>query len=150
MRNFLRRIMPWQLKCKRVDNVGRRFQERLELQSLFTANRGNSDCLICNEMFVLFKNFKVKRHYQTKHANTYDKLTGSDRSEKVMQLQADLASQQRFFTRACESKENITKASYEVTMLIAKHGNSFTEGTFMKNCVLKMVENICPEKKQSF
>jgi len=98
----------------------------------------------------LFKDFNVKRHYQTKHANTYDKLTGSDRAEKVKQLQAALASQQRFFTRACESKENITKASYEVAMLIANHGKPFTEGTFIKDCVMKMVENICPEKKQEF
>ena len=98
----------------------------------------------------MFKDFNVKRHYQTKHANTYDKLTGSDRAEKVKQLQAALASQQQFFTRACESKENITKASYEVAMLIAKHGKPFTEGTFIKDCVMKMVENICPEKKQEF
>lgn len=77
------------------------------------------------------------------------KLTGSDRAEKV-KLRAALASQQQFFTRACESKESITKASYEVAMLIAKHCKPFTEGTFIKDCVMKMVENVCPEKKQEF
>ena len=137
-------------KTRKVDSEGRRFQERWELQYFFTENQGNCVCLICKETVALFKDFNVKRHYQTKHANTYDKLTGSDRAEKVKQLQAALASQQRFFTRACESKENITKASYEVAMLIAKHGKPFTEGTFIKDCVMKMVENICPEKKQEF
>ena len=137
-------------KKRKVDSEGRRFQERWELEYFFTENKGNCVCLICKETVALFKDFNVKRHYQTKHANTYDKLTGSDRAEKVKQLQAALASQQRFFTRACESKENITKASYEVAMLIAKHGKPFTEGTFIKDCVMKMVENICPEKKQEF
>lgn len=137
-------------KNRKVDSEGRRFQERWELQYFFTENRGNCVCLICQETVALFKEFNVKRHYQTKHANTYDKLTGSDRAEKFKQLQAALASQQRFFRRACESKENITEASYEVAMLIAKHGKPFTEGTFIKDCVMKMVENICPEKKQEF
>jgi hypothetical protein len=97
----------------------------------------------------LFKDFNVKRLFQTKQANTYDKLIGSDRVEKVKELQADLASQQQFFTRACESKDNITKASCKAAMLIAKHCISFTEGTFITVCVMKMVENIFPEKKQS-
>lgn len=35
-------------------------------------------------------------------------------------------------------------------MLIAKHGKPFTEGTFIKDCVMKIVENISPEKKQEF
>ena len=92
----------------------------------------------------MFKEFNVKRHDQAKHANAYDKLTGSKRTEKVKQLQAALASQQQLFTWACESNESVTKASYEVAMLIAKHGKPFTKGMFIKDCVMKMVENICP------
>ncbi|KAL3968683.1 KRAB domain-containing zinc finger protein [Sarotherodon galilaeus] len=137
-------------KKRKVDGEGRRFQERWELQYFFTEIRGNCVCLICKETVALFKDFNIRRHYETKHAATYNKLTGSERAEKVKQLQAALASQQRFFTRACETHENITKASYEVAMLIAKHGKPFTEGTFVKDCVMKMVENICPKKKQEF
>ncbi|XP_073470399.1 general transcription factor II-I repeat domain-containing protein 2-like [Aquarana catesbeiana] len=59
-------------------------------------------------------------------------------------------SQQRFFTRARELNENATKASYEVATLIAKNCKSFSEGDFIEECVMKMVENICPEKKQEF
>ena len=35
-------------------------------------------------------------------------------------------------------------------MLIAKHWKPFTEGEFIKDCVMQMVEKICPEKKQDF
>lgn len=79
----------------------------------------------------------VKRHYETKHANTYDKLSESDRAQKLKRLQDSLAMQQRFFTRANESNETTTKASYEVAMLIAEHGKPFTEGEFIKDCYKK-------------
>ena len=55
-----------------------------------------------------------------------------------------------FFTRTRESNENTTKASYEVATLIARHCKPFTDGKFVKDWVMKMVENICPEKKQDF
>lgn len=58
--------------------------------------------------------------------------------------------QQRFFTRAHELNENTTKASYELAILTAKHCKPFTDGEIIKDCVMKMVENICPEKKEEF
>lgn len=39
---------------------------------------------------------------------------------------------------------------YEVAMLIVKHFKPFTEAEFIKECVMKMVENMCLEKKQEF
>ncbi len=82
--------------------------------------------LICQKIAAVSKEYNVKRHDQTKHANAYDKLFGSDCAENVKQLEAVLASQQRFFTRAHESNENTTRASYAVAMLIVKHGEPFT------------------------
>ena len=58
-------------KKRKVDSEGRHFQEKWELQYFFTENRGNCVCLICQEAVALFKEFNVKRHYQTKHANAY-------------------------------------------------------------------------------
>lgn len=98
---------------------------------------------------AVFKEFDIKRHYQTKHAN-YDMLGGNKCSKKLKQLEAALTAQHCFFTRACESNENATKASYEGAMLIAKHCKPFTEDEFIKDCVMKIVEKICLEKKQEF
>ena len=68
--------------------------------------RNNCVCLICQEAVAVFKEFNIKRHYQTKHAN-YEKLTGNERSDKLKkQLEAVLTAQQRFFTKARESNEN--------------------------------------------
>lgn len=137
--------MATRSKKRKVDSEGRRFQDQWKSEYFFTELRNNCVCLICQETVAVFKEFNIKRHYQTKHAN-YDKLTGNERREKLKQLEAGLTAQQRFFTRASESNENATKACYEVATLIAKHCKPFTEGEFIKDCVMKMVENICPEK----
>ena len=136
-------------KKRKVDSECRRFQNKWKLESFFTEIRNNCVCLICHETVAVFKEFNVKRHYQTKHAK-YDKLTVDEQGEKLKQPEAFLTAPQRFFTRACESYENATRASYEVATLIAKHCKPFTEGEFIKDCVLKIVEKICPEKKQDF
>lgn len=116
----------------------------------FTEIRNNCVCLICKETVAVFKEYNVKRHYQKLHADMYDKITGKERSEKLKQLEASLISQQQYFARARESNENATKASYEVAALIAKHSKPFTEGEFIKDCVMTIVKKICPEKQQEF
>ncbi|KAF4087849.1 hypothetical protein AMELA_G00076080 [Ameiurus melas] len=136
-------------KKRKVNSEGRRFQDKWKLEYFFTEIRNNCVCLICQETVAVFKEFNIKRHYQMKHAN-YEELAGNERKEKLKQLEAVLTAQQRFFTRARESNENATKASYEVATLVAKHCKPFTEGGFIKDCVMKMVEKICPEKKHEF
>ena len=79
--------------------------------------------------------FNVKRHYQTKHAKVFDKVTGSELVEKLKQLEAGLTSKLSFFTGALESNENATKASYEVATLIAKHRKPSTEVELIKVCM---------------
>ncbi len=81
---------------KRKDDVeGSGLQER----------RNNCVCLICQETVAMNTEFNVKRHHQTKGANAYNKLSGSNWAE---------------------ANEDTTKASYKVAMLIAKHSKPFT------------------------
>ncbi len=49
----------------------------------FQLNQNYCDHLICQETVAMYKEFIVKRQYQSKHANAYDKLLESDRAEKV-------------------------------------------------------------------
>ncbi|XP_061671685.1 general transcription factor II-I repeat domain-containing protein 2B-like [Syngnathoides biaculeatus] len=85
-------------KKRKVDREGRRFQDKWKFEYFFTEILNNCVCLICQETVAVFKEFNIKRHYQTKHAS-YDKLTGNKRGEKVKQLEAVLTAQQSFFTR---------------------------------------------------
>ena len=77
-------------------------------------------------------------------------VSEADRAEKAKQLGDSLATQQLYFKRAPKSSESITKASPEVALLVAKHSKPFAEGEFVKTCVMKMTEHICPKKKKDF
>lgn len=125
----------------------------MEIRILFfTEYKNNCVCLICAQSVAVPKEYNVKRHYQT-HESTHgpDKYTGGEeRKGELKRLEANLASQQQLFTGARDANENSTKASYEVSALIAKQSKPFSEGKFIKDCVMKAVDNICPEKKQDF
>ena len=55
-----------------------------------------------------------------------------------------------FFLHASKIQENATTASYEVAKLIAQHGKPFSDGDFIKQCLIKVTEIMCPEKMQDF
>ena len=38
------------------------------------------------------------------------------------------------------------RASYQVAKLVAEGGRPFTDGEFVKNCILKIAEEVCPDK----
>jgi hypothetical protein len=42
------------------------------------------------------------------------------------------------------------RASYKVAEIIAKHGRSFTDSELVKECVLAIAEEVCPEQKNIF
>ena len=107
-------------------------------------------CLVCHETVLVYKEYNVKRHYETKHASTFNKLSEADCAEKAKQLDDSLATQQLYCKRAHESNESITKVSLEVALLVAKHSKPFAEGEFIKICVMKMTQHICPQKKKDF
>ena len=134
-------------KKQKVDKERRCFQGRRKLQYFFTESRNNCVCLVYHETVSVYKEYNVKRHYETKHASTFNKLSGADCAEKTKQLEDSLTTQHLYFKRAQESNESITKSSLEVALLVAKRSKPFAEGEFIKTCVMKMVEHICPQKK---
>lgn len=42
------------------------------------------------------------------------------------------------------------RASYRVAQLIAKESKSFSDGEFVKKCMLHVIDEICPENKCLF
>ena len=49
-----------------------------------------------------------------------------------------------------KSSESAVKASYEISCLLAKHTKPFSEGSMVKECMIKAAENVCPEKVKVF
>ena len=76
-------------------------------------------CLICNAIVSVKKVYNIKRHYDTKHAKMYVRTEA----------------------------ENNVRASFEVSRLIASRLKPFTDGEFVKDCLLAVVDVVYPEKK---
>ena len=100
----------------------------------FTESRNNCVCLVCHETVSVYKEYNIKRLYETKHASTFNKLSEADCAEKAKQLEDSLATQQLYFKPALESNKSITKANLKVALLVAKHSKPFAKGELQNLC----------------
>ena len=135
---------------RKVGEEHRQFQEKWELQYFFVEHRGTPTCLICTEKVAVHKEYNLKRHYTTRHAEEYMKYQGDERSNRFANLKTCLQRQQDFFKKATNESSVAVEASYTISEMIAIAGKPFTEGEFVKKCILQAAGTICPEKKGQF
>jgi len=70
--------------------------------------------------------------------------------EQSLKIERKSKSQQAIFTEAKTQSEAAVKTSYIVVEDVTKAARSFTEGEFVKHCMLKICDAVCPEKRQLF
>ncbi|XP_071063277.1 general transcription factor II-I repeat domain-containing protein 2B-like [Pseudochaenichthys georgianus] len=99
---------------------------------------------------AVFKDYNVSRHYETKHAEKYKNLTDAERARTSEALLAKLQKQQGFFTKLHTSRDAATKTSFVISHKIAKNSKLFSEGEFVKECLVDSAALICPKKKAAF
>jgi hypothetical protein len=61
-----------------------------------------------------------------------------------------LQRQQNIFTVATKTNEAAVQASFIIPQIIAKKAKPFTVGEYVKECIMKTAEILCPEKQQLF
>ena len=76
----------------------------------------------------------------------FPSLRVKQKKNKLNQLRTTLKQQISVFQRQTIESENITLASNKVAQLIAKDKRPFTDGDFVKKCVIAVVEAVCSEK----
>ena len=87
---------------------------------IFSLKRmGNLCALFCSQHVSVLKEYNLRHHYETQHANKYDNLKGQERREKVKELLAGLKKQQSVFTHSQEISDAAVKASYLIGNEIA-------------------------------
>ena len=121
------------------------FSKRIGLLSLFTEVRGKAVCLVCGEQIL--KDYNLSRHYETKHAEKYKNLTETERARTSEALLAKLQKQQGCFTKLHAARDAATQNSFVISHKIAKYSKPFSEGEFVKECLVDSAALICPEKK---
>ncbi|XP_065651132.1 general transcription factor II-I repeat domain-containing protein 2-like [Hydra vulgaris] len=80
----------------------------------------------------------------------FTSINENKRVDKLNELKAKLKKQQNIFHFVNKSNELVVKASYNLAHLIAFHSRPFTDGEFIKNCLIKTAKILCPEKIKDF
>ncbi len=109
------------------------FRKSWRWNVFFVDHRGTPTCLICTEKFAVYKEYNVRRHYSTRHAEEYTKYQGDERNNRVANLKKCLLWQQDLFKKTSKEHEAAVEASYVVSEMIARAGKPFKEGKFIKS-----------------
>ena len=81
---------------------------------------------------------------------SWEKPKEEEKSLKVESLRTNLCSDQNFFKLPNNESAIAARVSFEISRKIAAAGKSFTEGEFIKKCMLSAVSLICPSKIKKF
>lgn len=103
---------------------------------------GDAQCVICYRIIWQKTLFNIRRHYSSCHCN-YDKLSGADRTLKLLELKADfffkfMVDETDIQNNSCPPiLENVSlplkKASFAVALALAKQCRPFEDGIFFLN-----------------
>ena len=137
-------------KKRKIADETRVFQEKWEELYFVTAVRDTTPCLICQQKIAVMKEYNMHRHYETMLRDKYNAYKGKVREEKVKQLQAAFCKQRSFFANINQSNKDSVRNSFVISEMIAKSSRPFTEGLFIKECLVKASDILCPGKKKLF
>lgn len=137
-------------KKRKIDQEGRKFNQEWTWRYFFIENASKCLCLVCRESLAAPKEYNVRRHYETKHARDFSALSDSERKTKSEDLKRKLLAEQSIFTKAKNTSEAATRASFQISRQIARSGRPFTDGDFIKECLMVASEEMCPDKKLVF
>lgn len=123
--------MIWHPRCpkmslskkRKVDTECRVFQEKWSLSYLFTEVNGKPVCLVCSQHVSVLKEYNLRRHNETLHAEKYN--------------------------HSREISDTAVKAGYLIANEIALTSKPFSEVEFVKMYMLKAAEIVFPEKRQA-
>ncbi|XP_077573515.1 general transcription factor II-I repeat domain-containing protein 2-like [Stigmatopora nigra] len=137
-------------KKRKVDSECRVFNKEWTTKYFFTEVRSTAVCLICQETIAVFKEYNISCHFATKHANYASKQSTQQQAATAQRLVANLQSQQNFFHRQTAIQEASTKTSFLLAFKLAKASKPFSEGEFLKECMIETAGVLCPESKGKF
>lgn len=137
------------LKKRKVDSENRLFNKEWTEKYLFIAASGKPVCLICNECLSVCKEYNLRRHFKTTHANFNDTFPpdSTARRQKILVLTSCYEQRRRTLFRACTEQERATSASLRVAWILGKKKKPFTDSETVKECMLASVEEVVTDEK---
>jgi len=95
-------------------------------ENVGSCEKEESGCrkLVCGEHVAVFKEYNLKRHYETKHAKKYKNWTDAERARTPTDLLAKLEKQQGCFTKLHAARDAATRTSFVIAnkTILGVHG----------------------------
>ena len=83
-------IMAKRLGKRKIDSECRVFNPQWTHDYFFVQCKEKAVCLICQETVAVFKEYNLRRHYESRHKDKYDSLQGQMRADKLSKLKSGL------------------------------------------------------------
>ena len=136
------------VKKRKVES--RLFHEEWTTKYLFVELCNIPICLVCKENIAVLKDYNLKRHYESRHEANYRHLTSELREQEVTKLKRELVKQQEIIRKPVLVNKSVVKASYVISQIIAQRLKPFSDGEFVKNCMVEAAEILTPDNKNLF
>lgn len=97
---------------RKLEDECRTFNEQWTTKYFFIQHQSKPLCLICRDVLSVFKEYNIKRHYESRHGSKYSSLEGTARNTETSILKKHLTGQQNIFKK--KGNEAAVRASFRV------------------------------------
>ena len=137
-------------KKRKVDSERRVFKKEWTTKYFFTEVASTAVCLICQKNVAVVKEYNIRRHFDTNHANYRSSLSTQQPEVTSQRLVANFRIQQNALFQESAVHESITKASSFLAFKIAQTSKPFSDGEFIKQCMVETAGLLCPYTKSNY
>ena len=136
------------LKKRKVDSENRQFNSEWTQTYLFVFVTGKPVCLLFSECISVCKEYNLRRHFKTNHANfnTTFPLGSDARRQKILGPTSCYEQRCRTLFRACSEQERATSASLRVAWILGKRKRPFTDAETVKECMFASIEEVVTDE----
>ena len=72
-------------------------------------------------------------------------MSAAERKDAVAGMSGNLEKTTSLFRKQTAEADKVTRASYEVSRLLARRMKPFSDGEFIKECLVAASDSVCPE-----
>ena len=137
---------------RKLDIEGRAFNPAWKEKYFFMERFGQPNwCLICLKTVVVLKEFNMRRHWEAEHrASNFGSMSPAERKDAIDRLSGNLQKTTSFFRKQTAEADKIVRSRYDVSRILARWMKPFSDGDFIKECHVAVVDSVCPEQRSVF
>ena len=124
----------------------------MEGKILFDGALWTAQCLISLKTVAVLKELNMRRHWggAEHRASHFGSMSSAERKDAIDRLSDNLQKTSSFFRKQTAEADKIVRASYDVSRILARWMKPFSDGDFIKECHVAVVDSVCPEQRSVF